>query len=82
MISDHFHQIRFRIGDYSDALYFTDAEWDAKPDVEGIAKARYVKWQASIEEAKKAPEPDKATVLADIDSQIAVLMEQREIYGK
>lgn len=66
-------RIRFQIGDYSDALYFTEAEWAAKPDVDVMAQQRYEKWQASV---KPVEPPTKEQQLAEIADAKAALVDQ------
>ena len=50
-------QIRYTIGDFSDALYFPKSAVPSPAEIEKIKQARYAAWLAAIKEASSRPAP-------------------------
>ena len=78
-------QVNFRAdtkyGVYADALYFTEAEWEAKPDVVAMKQTRIDQWVAFMDTAVTPKEPTKEELQKTIDllnSEIAQTVKNRD----
>jgi len=74
-------QIRYSIGDFNDALYFTPDEWNANPDIEAMKKERYEAHLNSIKNPPVRPEPTEEELIEEaknINQQIQELVSRKD----
>ena len=91
MTDQVFVQVRFKeqteIGEFNDALYFSQVEYDSKTqdEINNLKQARVDNWVNSIKNAPPSVEPTNAQLeaeKAELQARIAVLDEDIAKIGK